>query len=167
MKNTRVRTCSTNIASVIICALLVLVSLPSPARTALADLPPRFTPTPAPPPAQPAPQSALAGAQIQLRAQFSQDWPATGIPWQELWTVVQWQDEWGYWHDVAGWQGTLDEAQDGVGTKTWWVAKEGFSTGPFRWVVYESAGGAVVATSESFYLPDTVGEMVTVEAWCK
>jgi hypothetical protein len=87
MKNTRVRTYSAHIASVITCALLVLVSLPSPARTALADLPPRFTPTPAPP-AQPAPQSAPAGAWVQLRAQFSQNWPATGIPWQELWTVV-------------------------------------------------------------------------------
>ena len=72
MKDTRVRTYSAHIASVAVCALLVLVSLPSPARTALADLPPRFTPTPAPP-AQPAPQSAPAGAQIQLRAQFSQD----------------------------------------------------------------------------------------------
>ena len=39
MKDTRVRTYSAYIASVITCALLLLVSLPSPARTALADLP--------------------------------------------------------------------------------------------------------------------------------
>ncbi len=123
MKDTRVRTYSAYIVCVAVCALLILVSLPSPARTALADLPPRFTPTPTPP-AQPAPQPAPAGAQIQLRAQFSQDWPATGIPWQELWTVVQWQDEWGYWHDVAGWQGTLDEVQDCEGKKTWWVVED-------------------------------------------
>ncbi len=162
MKNTRVRTYSAHIASVIICALLVLVSLPSPARTALADLPPRFTPTPTPP-AQPAPQSALAGAQIQLRAQFSQDWPAAGIPWQELWTVVQWQDEWGYWHNVEGWQSTLDEVQDCVGTKTWWLDQGLLGKGPFRWRVYRSQGATLLATSSTFNLPARTGETTTIE----
>jgi len=162
MKNTRVCTYSAHIASVAVCALLVLVSLPSPARTALADLPPRFTPTPTPP-AQPAPQSAPAGAQIQLRAQFSQDWPATGIPWQELWTVVQWQDEWGYWRDVAGWQGTLDEVQDGEGKKTWWLDQGLLGKGPFRWVIYRSQGATLFATSDPFDLPVRTGATATIE----
>ena len=162
MKDTRVRTYCAYISSVITCSLLVLVSLPSPARTALADLPPRFTPTPTPP-AQPAPQSAPAGAQIQLRAQFSQDWPATGIPWQELWTVVQWQDEWGYWHDVEGWQGTLDEVQDCAGTKTWWLDQGLLGKGPFRWAIYRSQGTTLSAASDPFNLPARTGETATIE----
>ena len=162
MKDTRVRTYSAYITSVAVCALLILVSLPSPARTARADLPPRFTPTPAPP-AQPAPQSAPAGARIQLRAQFSPDWPDTGIPWQELWTVVQWQDEWGYWHDVEGWQGTLDEVQDGEGTKTWWLDQGLLGKGPFRWRVYRSQGATLFATSGPFNLPARTGATATIE----
>lgn len=115
------------------------------------------------PPAQPAPQSALTGAQIQLRLQFSQDWHATGIPWQELWTVVQWQDEWGYWRDVAGWQGTLDQVQDGEGKKTWWLDEGLLGKEPFRWRVYRSQAGTLLATSDPFDLPTSTGATATIK----
>ena len=155
------------------CVLLGVMWLPALTRAAPQLLPPLTTQTPYPtgqatpvPSATPqatatsapAPSSPARGGFITLRVPSAH---------AEMWTLVQWQNEWDNWYDVTGWQGTFDEITYGVGTKTWWVAREGFGTGPFRWVVYESAGGAVVATSESFYLPDTVGEMVTVEAWCK
>jgi hypothetical protein len=76
---------------------------------------------------------------------------------------VQWQNVYGVWHDVTGWQGTFDTITAGVGTKLWWVAEKDFGSGPFRWVVYRNPGGAVVATSAPFYLPDVAGRTVTVE----
>jgi hypothetical protein len=73
-----------------------------------------------------------------------------------LWTVVQWQDALGDWHNVEGWQGTLDEGNK----KAWWVDKADLGKGPFRWAVTQS--GERLATSESFYLPDSVGQTVRV-----
>jgi hypothetical protein len=73
-----------------------------------------------------------------------------------LWTVVQWQDALGGWHDVEGWQGALDEGDK----KMWWVAKADLGKGPFRWAVTHS--GERLATSELFYLPDSVGQTVKV-----
>ena len=155
------------------CVLLGVMWLPALTRAAPLLLPPLNTQTPYPTgqatpvrsatpqvtaTSAPAPSAPPRGGFITLRAPSAH---------AEMWTLVQWQNEWDNWYDVTGWQGTFDEITYGVGTKTWWVAREGFGTGPFRWVVHESAGGAVVATSESFYLPDIVGEMVTVEAWCK
>jgi len=95
--------------------------------------------------------------------QFSQAWPWATVPWQDLWTLVQWQDDKGAWYDVEGWQGTLDEVQDGAGRKTWWVAKSDKGKGPFRWRVYRGQGGWLLATSEPFYLPGLNGGTVTVE----
>ena len=65
----------------------------------------------------------------------------------------------GDWHDVAGWQGTLDDGQ----LKTWWVAKKDFGTGPFRWAVHLEKSGPLVASSESFFLPDGVGKTAKIE----
>jgi hypothetical protein len=76
-----------------------------------------------------------------------------------LWTIVQWQDSAGDWHDIEGWSGTLDEGSKRV----WWVAPAAFGTGPFRWTVYQSQGGQLLATSESFYLPDVAGIKLRVE----
>jgi len=162
MKDTRVRTCSVYVASVAVCALLALALLPSLTQPARADLPPRPTPQPTPQPPHP---PKLTGGFIQLLAQFPQDWPWATVHWQDPWTVVQWLDEWGYWRDVEveGWQGTLDEFQDGVGQKTWWVAKDDLGRGPFRWRAYRGQGGRLLATSEQFYLPQRNGETVRVE----
>jgi hypothetical protein len=115
-----------------VCVLLAVAALPARPQAALAG-PPRPTPRP-----KPAPASAPAGATIALALRFGPLWPQAGIPWQDLWTVVQWQDRGGNWHDVEGWQGTPDGIVDGEGRKTWWLFRELFGQGPFRWVIYHA-----------------------------
>jgi hypothetical protein len=134
--------------------LLLAVALPALAMP--LALPPRPTP-------EPAAQPESTGAPIELRVQFSPAWSRSRIPWQELWAVVQWQDRLGNWHDVEGWRGTLDEVNDGVGTKMWWVARVDFDKGPFHWVVYQAPGSKLLAKSESFNLPHFDGKRVRVE----
>jgi hypothetical protein len=67
------------------------------------------------------------------------------------------------WHDVEGWQGTLDEIVDGAGRKTWWVASADLATGPFRWVVLQHYGGPTLLSSEPFDLPAASGTGTAVE----
>jgi hypothetical protein len=136
--------------------LLALVSLTSPAQAAPPAGPPRPTP-------RATPQPAPVGALIELHVQFGPAWSKANTPWQSLWTVVQWQDHRGVWHDVKGWQGTLDQVVDGEGKKTWWLSKDLLNKGPFRWVVQRTQGGAWLATSERFYLPDATGRTGRVE----
>ena len=105
---------------------------------------------------------------IELRVRFPQAWPWKGTHWQNLWTVVQWQDDRGVWHDVEGWQGSLDEAvtgEDGtvVGHKTWWVAHDDLGKGPFRWQVRRDKQGAPIGTSETFDLPFQRRVSTTIE----
>jgi len=76
-----------------------------------------------------------------------------------VWTIVQWRDSAGGWHDIDGWQGTLDEGDQ----KMWWLAPDLFGKGPFRWLVYQGERGRLLATSDSFYLPDSAGEKRRVE----
>ncbi len=73
------------------------------------------------------------------------------------WTMVQWQDGLGGWHDVESWQGDVDDGQ-----KLWAVLEKNFGQGPFRWVVYEKRGGKVWGTSEPFDLPEAAGQQVMV-----
>jgi hypothetical protein len=73
--------------------------------------------------------------------------------------MVQWQDQAGNWHDVEGWQGTLETNH----TKRWWVAARDFGKGSFRWVVAGSRGGRLLAGSVSFDLPDEAYEVVRVQ----
>ncbi|TEU10265.1 MAG: hypothetical protein E3J21_26870 [Anaerolineales bacterium] len=79
-------------------------------------------------------------------------------PQPGLWAIVQWQDSAGGWHDIEGWQGTLEEGHKQV----WWVAPGIFGKGPFRWAIYQSRGGQLLVTSDSFYLPDSAGKKVRV-----
>lgn len=147
--------------TLILCTLLVLLSGIGVVRTVQAAplaLPPRPSPVPAP----------KNGGAICLNADFGTEWPWDSIQWQEIWTVVQWQDEWGYWHNVEGWQGTLDSvtASDQgkvVGEKTWWVAETDLGKGPFRWVVYRGRGGKTLATSAAFVLPSSAGQTMLVQ----
>ena len=76
----------------------------------------------------------------------------------EAWAGVQWQGIDGVWHEVAGWQGALEDS----GGQRWWVEPQDLGTGPFRWVVYTRAGGAVWGASAVFTLPVAVGETLTV-----
>jgi hypothetical protein len=108
------------------------------------------------------------GAQLVLLVQFPQGWPWESTHWQELWTVVQWQDpHTGQWHTVEGWQGTLDtvevdKAELVTGKKTWWVGEGELGKGPFRWLVCKGQGGSPLTTSTVFDLPDAAGTSATV-----
>jgi len=106
-----------------------------------ADLPARPTATPVPRQDTSLPQ----GAHIVLQTQVG------------VWSVVQWQDVNGDWHDVDGWRGTATN-----GTVEWWVAQKDFGTGPFRWAVSQSPGGEISAASKVFTLPAASGEILTV-----
>ena len=120
--------------------------------------PPRSpTNTPVPPTTTPEPMPTVIpksekGAYIELYIQSLS---------VEPWTIVQWQDAHGEWHDVEGWQGTLDDSEE----KRWWVAPKDFSTGPFRWLVYENAQENLLATSEPFYLPSYADEVIKIEVF--
>jgi len=147
--------------------IVVMGQLPSsaaplqPGPTAPA---PTWTPgSPAPkPPLGPAKASRPAGGRIVLQVQFPDTWSSMGIAWQQLWTVVQWQDEKGAWHDVDGWQGGLDAVTEDVGEKSWWLPGSLFGKGPFRWLVLASRGGQLLAVSEPFDLPDERNGLRTV-----
>jgi hypothetical protein len=144
-------------------ALATFVLWPAEAST----LPPRPTvePTPAPtePPADtPSGSSRVESSQIVLKVDV---WELEAIDsWRALWTVVQWQDGLGRWHDVTGWRGHLD-ALDGVtGIKRWWVLEDEFGEGPFRWLVLSGPEGEVLAATEPFSLPSLPDSVVTVVA---
>jgi hypothetical protein len=136
--------------------LLLIVSLPSLSLAAPSALPTRPTRWPTATPTATPPAPALfkpqVGAYIELHVHFAH------VP-REVWTRVQWQDYFGAWHDVDGWQGTLDAGHQ----KLWWVADEDLGTGPFRWVVYQEQAGPSLAASEPFYLPDVSGKKVIVD----
>jgi hypothetical protein len=146
------------------CATLRIVSSLSPAR-ALPPRPPLPTPTAW---SEPAARSAPDDGFIELRVRFPAAWPGRESPWQELWTVVQWQyPHTNTWREVEGWQGTLDgvrgEGGAVAGHKTWWVAERDLGAGPFRWLVYRSEGGPLLVASEPFDLPAGAGRTVVVE----
>ena len=74
------------------------------------------------------------------------------------WTVVQWQDANGEWHDVEGWRSQLTNGYVG-----WWVAPANFASGPFRWLLLDAPDGETLVVSESFYLPGFVNETILIE----
>lgn len=118
----------------------ILLTLLSTNWLTVRALPPR--PTPAPAEATPP-----RGAEIELHVE--------GII-EGIWTIVQWEDAMGNWHDVGGWQGTLDEGN----IKTWWVGETDLGTGPFRWLVTQE--GNVLGISDAFYLPAFTGKKMSV-----
>jgi len=148
-----------------LCVTLVIVLLPLAAQAAPTAIPPVPTrpPTPTPTTSAFAVGASPDGSRIELQAKFPDTWSETGMQWQDLWTVVQWQDQWSNWRDVEGWQGTLDEVQDGVGAKVWWVTEVDLGKGPFRWRVYQERGGNLLVVSDSFDLPSDVGRVALVE----
>lgn len=91
----------------------------------------------------------LTGAFIELRAE-----PL--LP--GLWTRIQWQDASNDWHDMEGWQGDFNEDQRVL----WYVGAEHLGEGPFRWLVYESQAGDLLAESVPFVLPSHGGEVLRV-----
>ena len=137
--------------------ITILLLLAAAVSTALAtaDLPPRPTvesPDPvATPVTTPLPPVAaeLAGATIMLYAPNASP---------QMWTVVEWQDGLGNWHEVTGWRGHLD--LDIGNLRVWWVHPRDLATGPFRWQLYANEGGPLVATSETFFLPEQPYQVV-------
>ena len=165
------------LALIALVGLLAAAGLPSLSLAAGDNLPPRPTPTPSStpeptvpptpgplpsrlPPVWPEPRLASpagpAGAEIELRLA-----PGT-VAAGELWTVVQWQDSAGRWHDVEGWQGAVHVSSSGPGIKVWWVADSLLGQGPFRWLVLSAPGGERLASSAAFNLPDQAGERLIV-----
>jgi hypothetical protein len=146
-----------------IAGAIALTLLPRLVAAAPDGLPPRPA-TPTPVVAAPAPAKASAsGASIRMEIAFGEDWPSRGLAWQDLWTVVEWQDEEGTWHAVEGWQGGLEKVSGPTGWAIWWLANDLLGRGPFRWVVYERQGGPVMAVGEPFHLPAARGRIVTVK----
>lgn len=131
-----------------------LLVWPPLATQAGPDLPDRDTPTPVSSENSSKEDNdssnSPVGAYIELNA--------LAVP-ARVWTIVQWQDNAGDWRDVEGWQGTLDQGNK----KTWWVAAKDFGQGPFRWTIYDGAGGPMLAASAPFYLPDQANQTVTIE----
>jgi hypothetical protein len=117
-----------------VCTILGVVSLTSQVQ---ADLPPRPTKTPTPEEQKPTPEPP-AGTLI-LSTQPAKD---------GLWSVVQWQDPKGNWHDVEGWRGTVAN-----GKTIWWVEQDNWGNELFRWVVLQEQGGETLGISQSFVLP--------------
>jgi hypothetical protein len=149
--------------------LILLFSFIAPPQPAQADLPPRPTEIPdtPEPTEEPAAAEPLPGSLIQLEVEFPVDWPWQEIHGRTLWTMVQWQDVQGQWHDVEGWQGALDAitlASDGTaaGTKTWWLGRDNQGTGPFRWQIAVGRDGGVLAVTDPFHLPEVDGQLKTI-----
>lgn len=127
--------------------VLLAIGLPASLQAApSADLPPRDPPTPHKSEDKPS-KIPLAGF-IDLYVQPAR----TG-----LWAVVQWQDTAGDWHDVEGWRGAVDS-----GYQQWGVFPAQFGTGPFRWAIYQGAGGKLLSSSAPFELPACDKEIITV-----
>ena len=83
-------------------------------------------------------------------------------PPEDAWITVEWQDARSGWHTVTSWQGGFDSTSDDVGLKTWWVAPADRGKGPFRWRVYQSRGGKLLATSAPYDLPTASRTTVAV-----
>ena len=119
------------------------------------QLPPRNPPPTTPQPAEQTPDNddneKPPVAYIELSAPFVSS---------NAWTTVQWQNEAGQWHKVAGWQGAFDRPYE----KTWAVEVKDFGSQSFRWVVYDGKAGQLVAVSKVFDLPRGAHEVVRVEA---
>ena len=74
------------------------------------------------------------------------------------WSVVQWQDSSGNWHDVEGWRSALP----GNGLQRWAVEAKDFNTGPFRWLVRQGQTGGTSGVSTTFNLPTGANETLRV-----
>ena len=148
---------------ILLASICVTIAAALLARPALAALPPRPDPE-----TDPTGDDPSNGGPLILLVQFPQDWPWEHVHWQNLHTVVQWQDPYtGKWHDVQGWKGTLDTVEidtSGLvtGKKTWWFGGKDLGTGPFRWLVYGSPKDSLLATSTAFNLPDSAGGSITI-----
>ncbi len=154
---------ASNLLRVMLAAALLAMFLPTvafaqgpPPRP--GDPPPpgdATPPPPPPPPPTPLPDTPSAGSSGGSGRAQSAAVPVTSGAGEIAvtttpgsYTVVQWQDGAGNWHDVPGWR-----AHAPSGTVIWTVEAKDFGAGPFRWVSYTGAGGSVLGVSQTFMLP--------------
>ncbi len=131
---------------------LVLLLVLVPMMVGAAELPPRPEPESTPPPAG----GSSGAGDIILHVEVAADETRTPAA---FWSVVQWKDAQGGWHDVDGWRGTLERGY----MRRWGVLPKDFGKGPFRWVVYAGPEGELLGVSEDFWLPNYSGQRVNVE----
>ena len=137
---------------VAVAMLLLVIAMPVNALPPRPPRPPHVTPTAAPT-SQVNSSVAIDGGFIRLVVEPLN--PA-------LSAVVQWQDGTGKWHSVGGWRSETVT----MPTK-WWVNPSDFGKGPFRWLVYEHSQKNVVATSDTFFLPESEQHIVDVHMTIK
>ena len=137
------------LTAVLVC-ILALLSQPLSVQAG-PTLPPRDPPTTPTPSADKdkGDKDKPAGAYIELQTQIA----SAGA-----WSVVQWQDSSGGWHDVEGWRGPLADSNN----RRWWVAAKDFGKGPFRWAVTQGQGGSLLGVSAPFNLPSGANETLQV-----
>jgi len=160
------------LTAIIVGLLLLVVPTLTSAGASLSDAEgrvPRSTTYPPPKPGEIIEEESK-WAQFALWVSFTPEWPGLGLQWQELWTVVEWQDPLGDWYEVESddgtmaWQGTLDYIdKEGKAWKVWWVDPPDYGKGPFRWVIYDRQGGNVMVVTHNFYLPSGANKRVIVE----
>lgn len=129
--------------SLLLCALWALALLwatLAPRQIVHAQLPPRPTLTPTP-------TGSDTAEPVRIRLLAGPDYANT-------WVLVQWQGGLGDWNDVDGWLGQIETLADGQLGKRWRVLPKDYDTGPFRWVILDAPGGAILAASAPFYLPN-------------
>ncbi len=125
-----------------------------PAAKPAQALPPRPVPTPTMIPTPVPSHGVQKGAYIEMDRQDDFHAP-------DLWSVVQWLDGEGHWHDVMGWRGYVDR-----GGSRWWVANDDFDTGPFRWLLYDNPEEhTLLSISENFQLPTYEDQVIMVNVW--
>jgi hypothetical protein len=77
--------------------------------------------------------------------------------------MVQWGDGFGTWYDIARRQGSFDSFTGTIASKAWPIEPVLLGRGIFRWQVMQAKGGPVIATSEIFILPVSMGDIVTIQ----
>jgi len=134
---------------------------PPKATPSFPSRPPTITPT-FTPTLTAVPGPSVHGGAIELNVQFLADAPKDPAWRDNLWTMVEWQDGLGNWHEVEHWKASLDEVKSDGGKKIWFVAEEQFGRGPFCWLVSPSLESDPIAASPIFHLPDHAGVIVPV-----
>lgn len=123
-----------------------------PPRPTLTPLPPTATPVP---PATPVPSPTAIPVSQPVRIRLVVE----DSTYRDAWSLVQWVDGAGNWHNVTGWLGQI------VGGEVQWrVLPKDYDTGPFRWVILDAPDGAIVAASKPFTLPNPGAPLLVINA---
>jgi hypothetical protein len=128
--------------------------LPVLAGATALPLPPRPTEEP---PVVVVIEKEPSPTRITLSLDLTSEAVGKGVDPRALWTVVQWQDALGDWHDVEGWVGPLDTIDATRGEKSWGLCAGILGRAPPLAGVYEAGWHAGCGT-ETFALPASSGK---------